>query len=217
MGNLVKYIKLLSTTTVDVLLINGGTRFRCQIISVIYKLIKFIPTNWLRRITPQRFKLFISSFFMSEEFGTNRLDLLPLIKDAQKCPESFVIATQQELSFLFVNKMDDELMSQIRNRISNNNGDISQDEAVLGWAFWNLNHNAYSITIKEYIDKVLRLTEGELWSSNRILENYTQFLGHLGELCTYINFYKQTERKIQLPSAEIANSYLLEKIIDHSP
>ena len=217
MGNLLKYIKLLSRTTVDLLLINGGTRFRRQIISAIYKLIKFIPTNWLRKITPQRFKLFISSFFMSEALGTNRLDLLLLIKDAQKCPESFVIATQQELTFLFVNNMDDELMSQIRNRILNNNGDISLDEPVLGWAFWNLNHNLYSITIKEYIDKVLRLTEGELWSNNRILENYTQFLGHLGELCTYINFYKETERKIQLPSVEIANSYLLEKIIDHSP
>lgn len=217
MNNVLKISTLISKTTVDILLINGGKRFRRSILTIIYKFIRIFPTKWLRKCTPQKFKIFVSSFFMSEEFDTNRLDILPLIQDALECPDSFSIATQQELSFLFLNSTDEELLFSIRQKFAKNDDKILRDIPVLGWAFWNLNHRLYGIVMKRYLEKILKISQFEDWSETRVLQNYTLFLGHLGELCHYINYYKSSNRRIQLPLEGIANSYLLEKIIEQSP
>ena len=217
MSNIFKISTLISKTTVDILLINGGTSFRRLFLITIYKFIRIFPTKYLRIFTPKKFKIIVSSFFMSEELSTNRLDILPLIQDALECPESFSIATQQELSFLFLNSTDEELLFSIRQKFAKNGDNILRDIPVVGWAFWNMNHNLYSSIMQNYIEKLQRLAENEQWSSSRILENFTPFLGHLGELCNYINYYRLSERSIQLPADSIANTYLLTKIVEQSP
>lgn len=217
MSNILKISTLISKTTVDILLINGGTPFRRSILTTIYKFIRIFPTNLLRRCTPLRFKIFISSFFMSEELSTNRLDILPLIQDALACPDSFNIATQQEFSFHFLNSKDEELLFLIRQKLLQNQDNVLRDIPVLGWAFWNLNHSLYRSVMQIYVDKLQRLVENEEWSSCRILENFTPFLGHLGELCNYINYYRLSERTINLPNDDVANAYLLAKIVEQSP
>jgi putative glycosyltransferase (TIGR04372 family) len=154
---------------------------------------------------------------MSEELSTNRLDILPFIQDALKHPDSFSIATQQELSFILRNSGEHEVVSAIQWKFSKSGNDISRDVPVLGWSFWNLNHHSYRFVMLNYSEKLQKLTDGEKWSSSRILENFTPFLGHLGLLCNYINFYRTSERRIQLPYEGIANSYLLKMIIEQSP
>lgn len=217
MGRILKISGLLSRTTVDVLLINGGTSFRRSILTLVYGFLRVFPTTWLQKFTPRKHKIFVSSFFMSEELATNRLDILPLIQDALKHPDSFSIATQQELSFIFMNGTEQEILSLISQKFLQSDEDISRDVPVLGWAFWNLNHYLYGSIMLIYIEKLQRLTEREQWSSSRVLENFTPYLGHLGELCNYINYYRLSERRIQLPDDGIANAYLLTMIIEQSP